>query len=48
MVFSRESVDDGWKWGEHVLPRVSKYTYLHWVLILLSSTGAWNVHKRMR
>ena len=47
MVFSRESVDDGWKWGEHVLPRVSKYTYLHWVLILLSSTGAWNVHKRI-
>ena len=48
MVFSRESVDDGWKWGEHVLPRVSKYTYLHWVLILLSSTGAWNVHKTIR
>ena len=27
MVFSRESVDGAWKWGEPVLPRVSKYTY---------------------
>ena len=28
MVFARESVDGAWKWGEYVLPRVSKYTYL--------------------
>ena len=28
MVFSRESVDGAWKWGVHVLRRVSKYTYL--------------------
>ena len=27
MVFAREAVDGAWKWGEHVLPRVSKYTY---------------------
>ena len=23
MVFARESVDGAWKWGEHVLPRLS-------------------------
>ena len=28
MVFTRESVDDAWKWGERILPGVSKYTNL--------------------
>ena len=32
MVFSRNSVEGGWKWGEHKVPKVSSYTYL--VLIL--------------
>ena len=27
MVFSKNSVEDGWKWGEHKLPKVSSYTY---------------------
>ena len=38
MVFSRESVDGAWKWGEHVLP---KYTYLG---VDFTGTGAWDVH----
>ena len=38
MVFS---VDGAWKWGEHVLPRVSKYTYFG---VDFTSTGAWDVH----
>ena len=38
MVFARESVDGAWKWGEHFLPRVSKYTYLG---VDFTSTGAW-------
>jgi hypothetical protein len=41
MVFARESVDGAWKWGEYVLPRVSKYTYLG---VDFTSTGAWDVH----
>ena len=28
MVFSRNSVEGGWKWGEHKLPEVSSYTSL--------------------
>ena len=32
MVFSKNSVEDGWKWGEHKLTKASSYTYL--VLIL--------------
>ena len=32
MVFSKNSVEGGWKWGEHKLPKASSYTYL--VLIL--------------
>ena len=32
-----ESVNGAWKWGEHVLPRVSKYTYLG---VDFTSTGA--------
>ena len=35
-------MDGAWKRGEHILPRVSKYTYLG--VILLYSTGAWDVH----
>ena len=41
MVFARESVDGAWKWGEHVLFRVSNYTYLS---VDFTSTGAWDVH----
>ena len=35
MVFARESVDGPWKWGEHILPILSKYTYLGVVLLVL-------------
>ena len=28
MVFARDAVEGSWKWGEDVLPNVSKYTYL--------------------
>ena len=38
MVFSRNSVEGEWKWGEHPLPRVSKYTYIG------LDFGAWDVH----
>ena len=41
MVFARESVYGSCMWGEHALPRVSKYTYLG---IDFTSTGAWDVH----
>ena len=41
MVFSREPVDGAWKWGEHVLPRVSIYTYLG---VDFTSIGAWDAH----
>ena len=41
MVFTRESVDGVWKWGEHVLPRVSKYTFLG---VDFTNTGEWDVH----
>ena len=27
MVFSKNSVEGGWKWGEHKLPKVSNYSY---------------------
>ena len=26
MVFSKNSVEGGWKWGEHKLPKVSNYS----------------------
>ena len=32
---------DGWKWGEHKLPKVSSYTYLG---IDFACNGAWDVH----
>ena len=40
MVFSKNSVEGGWKWGEHTLPKVSNYSYL------VASNGAWDVHLR--
>ena len=41
MVFSKNSVEGGWKWGEHKLPKVSNYSYLG---IDFASNGAWDVH----
>ena len=41
MVCARESVEGVWKWGEQVLPRVSKYTYLG---VDFMSNGAWDEH----
>ena len=41
MVFSRNSVEGGWKWGEHKRPEVSSYTYLG---IDFGCNGAWDVH----
>ena len=38
MVFSQNSVEGGWKWGEHKLPNVSSYS------IDFASNGAWDVH----
>ena len=44
MVFSRNPVDGEWKWGKHLLPRVSKYnTYIG---IDFACNGAWDVHIR--
>ena len=28
MVFPKNSVEGGWKWGEHTLPKVSNYSYV--------------------
>ena len=41
MVFSKNSVEGRWKWGEHTLPKVSNYSYLG---IDFASNGAWDVH----
>ena len=41
MVFSENSVESGWKRGEHKLPKVSSYTYLG---IDFASNGALDVH----
>ena len=41
MVFSKNSVEGGWKWREHTLPKVSNYSYLG---IDFASNGAWDVH----
>ena len=38
MVFSKNSVEGGWKWGEHKLSKVSNYS------IDFASNGAWDVH----
>ena len=41
MVFSKNSLEGGWKWGEHTLPKVSNYSYLG---IDFASNGAWDVY----
>ena len=41
MVFSRSSVSGEWKWGEHMLPKVSNYAYLGGNF---ASNGAWDSH----
>ena len=41
MVFSKSSVEGGWKCREHKLPKVSNYSYLG---IDFASNGAWDVH----
>ena len=41
MVFSKNSVEGGWKWGEHTLPKVLNYSYLG---IDFASNGARDVH----
>ena len=41
MVFSRNPVEGEWKWVEHLLPRVSNYTYLG---INFACNQAWDVH----
>ena len=41
MVFSETSVSGEWKWGEHMLPRVSNYAYLG---VNFASNGAWDSH----
>ena len=53
MVFSKNSVEDGWKWGGHRLPKVSSYMYMYmytymYLGIDFAWNGAWDVHvKRM-
>ena len=37
-VFLKNSVEDGWKWGEHELPKVSSYS------IDFACNRAWDVH----
>ena len=41
MVFTKEAVEGTWKWGEHDLPAVAKYTFLG---IDFASNGAWDGH----
>ena len=41
MVFAKDSVGGSWKWGQHALPKVSKYTYLG---IDFECNGAWDAH----
>ena len=38
MVFSNDTVNGWWKWGEYSLPKVSSYS------IYFSSNGAWDMH----
>ena len=38
MVFFKNSVERGWKWGEHKLPKVTSYS-THF-----ASNGAWDLH----
>ena len=41
IVFTKEAVEGTWKWGEHDLPTVAKYTFLG---IDFASNGAWDGH----
>ena len=41
LVFTKEAVESTWKWGEHDLPTVAKYTFLG---IDFVSNGAWDGH----
>ena len=41
MVFTKEAVEGTWKWGEHDLPTVAKYTFLG---IDFAPNGAWDGH----
>ena len=41
MVFSKAPTSGEWKWGEHMLPRVSNYAYLG---VNFASNGAWDSH----
>ena len=41
MVFTKEAVEGTWRWGEHDLPSVAKYTFLG---IDFASNGAWDGH----
>ena len=41
LVFTKEAVEGTWKWGEHDLPTVAKYTFLG---IDFASNGAWDGH----
>ena len=43
MVFSKDTVNGCWKWGEYSLPIVSSYSYLG---IDFSRNGAWDMHIR--
>ena len=46
MVFSRNSVEDGWKWAEHKLPKVSSCTFVG-IGIDFVCNGARDVHLRV-
>ena len=43
IAFGKGSVEGSWKWGEHDLPRVSKYTYLG---IDFPDSGTWDMHMK--
>ena len=43
MVFAKEDVEGTWKWGEHDLPTLAKYTFFG---IDFASNGAWDGHKK--
>ena len=41
IVFAKDIVDGSWRWGEHMMPTVSKYTYLG---IDFMCNRAWDKH----
>ena len=45
LVFSKTSVSGEWKWGEHMLPKVSNYAYLG---VNFASNGAWDSHVNLK